>query len=107
MRLLEIGRGGNAERHVPEALGDLQRASARHERLVELAEQRVDVRNERVDPAAPAIVVQPFGEGLGLAQALQRPPDFSELGQRVPQIEADVEGLLQCGRRLGQRREDP
>ena len=38
MRLLEIGRGEDAESQVPEAPGDLQRAGAGHERLVQLAE---------------------------------------------------------------------
>ena len=79
MRLLEIARGEDAESQVPEAPGDLQRAGAGHERLVQLAEQRVDVRHESADPASPAVVVQPLGEGLGLAQALQHPPDFTEL----------------------------
>ena len=91
---------------VPEAPGDLQRAGAGRERLVQLAEQRVDVRHERADPASPAVVVQPLGEGLGLAQALQRPPDFTELVQHRPQLEADLEGLLQRGLALRQRLED-
>src|SRR6516225_11119062 len=38
MRLLEIGRGWDAEPHVPKALGDLQRAGAGRKRLVELTE---------------------------------------------------------------------
>ena len=96
----------DAESQVPEAPGDLQRAGAGHERLVQLAEQRVDVRHERADPASPAVVVQPLGEGLGLAQALQRPPDFTELAQHRPQLEADLEALLQRGRALRQRLED-
>ena len=64
------------------------------------------VRHERADPASPAVVVQPLGEGLGLAQALQRPPDFTELAQHRPQLEADLEGLLQRGLALRQRLED-
>jgi hypothetical protein len=27
------------------------------------------------------VVIQPLGEGLGLGQALQRPPDFTQQGQ--------------------------
>ena len=96
----------DAESQVPEAPGDLQRAGAGHERLVQLAELRVGVRHERADPASPAVVVQPLGEGLGLAQALQHPPDFTELVQHRPQLEADLEGLLQRGRALRQRLED-
>ena len=67
---------------------------------------RVDVRHESADPASPAVVVQPLGEGLGLAQALQRPPDFTELDQHLPQLEADLEGLFQRGLALRQRLED-
>ena len=65
------------------------------------------VRHDRADPASPAVVVQPLGEGLRLAQALQHPPDFTELAQHRPQLEADLEALLQRGRALRQRREDP
>ena len=106
MRLLEKARGEDAELQVSEALGDLQRAGPGRERLVQLAEQRVDVRHERADPASAAVVVQPLGESLGLAQALQRPPDFTELVQHRPQLEADLEGLLQRGLALRQRIED-
>ena len=67
---------------------------------------RVGVRHERADPTSAAVVVQPLGEGLGLAQALQRPPDFTELAQHRPQLEADLEALLQRGRALRQRLED-
>ena len=38
IRLHEIARGEDAKSQVPEAPGDLQRAGAGHERLVELAE---------------------------------------------------------------------
>ena len=67
---------------------------------------RVGVRHDSADPASPAVVVQSLGEGLGLAQALQRPPDFTELAQHRPQLEADLEALLQRGRALRQRVED-
>ena len=43
VRLLEVGRGREAESQVAEALGNLQRASTGHKRLVQLAEQRVAV----------------------------------------------------------------
>ena len=55
------------------------------------------------DPASPAVVVQPLGKDLGLAQALQRQPDFTELVQHRPQLEADLEGLLQRGLAFRQR----
>jgi hypothetical protein len=69
MRLPELGCGRDADSQVPEALGDLQRAGARRNRLVRFPEQSLDVPDECVDLAAPAVVVQPFAEGLGLAQA--------------------------------------
>jgi AmiR/NasT family two-component response regulator len=66
----------------------------------------VNVRHERADSAASAVVVQPLGESLGLAQALQGLPDFRELGQHRSQLEADVdEGQLQCRLALRQRLE--
>ena len=43
MRLREIACGEDAKSQVPEAPGDLQRAGAGRERLVQLAELRVDV----------------------------------------------------------------
>jgi hypothetical protein len=106
VRLLEIARGEDAESQVPEARGDLQCAGASRERLVQLAEIVVDIRHERADLPSSAIVVQPLGEGLGLAQALQRSPAFTErAAQHRPQLESDVEGLLQCGLALRQRLE--
>jgi hypothetical protein len=105
MHLREIARGDDADAQVPEAPSDLQRAGAGHERLVQLAEIVVNIRHERVDAAASAVVVQPLGEGLGLAQEFQLPPAFTELVQHRPQLEADLEALLQCGRALPQRLE--
>ena len=107
VRLLEIGRGQEAESPVSEAPGDLQRPGAGHQRLVQLAELRVGVRHDRADPASAAVVGQCFGEGLGLAQALQHPPVLAELAQHRPQLEADLEALLERGRALRQRREHP
>ena len=45
----------------------------------------------RADPASAAVVVQPLGEGLGLAQVLQRPPAVTERDQHRPQLEADLD----------------
>jgi hypothetical protein len=73
----------NAEPHVFEAPGDVQRASTRHECLVLLAEDAVVARDEGADPASLTIVIQSLGESLGLAQDLQRPADFSELERTV------------------------
>src|SRR5215467_4629187 len=106
MRHLEIGRGEDAEPQVPERPGDLQRAVTGYKRLIQLAEHRVCARHERADTASPVIVVQPFSEGLGLAQALQHSTAFAELEQHRPQLEADLEALLQHGLALRQRRED-
>ena len=58
------------------------------------------VREDSGDPASAAVVIRCLSEGLGLAQALQRPPDFAELTQHRPQLEADLEALLQRGRAL-------
>jgi len=105
MHLLEDGRGGNDEFQVTEAPGDLQRLRTGGKRFVQLTEQRVNDRREAEDPAAPAVVVKTLGEDLRFLQALQRPPDSAELDQRLWQFEADIEGLLERGRALRQRRE--
>ena len=91
MRLLEKARAEDAQWHVPQDRCEFQRAGPGGVCLVQLAEQRVDVRHERTDAAAPATVAQSPGEHLGLAQALQRPPHFTELVQHGPQLEADVD----------------
>src|SRR6267143_3369675 len=106
MRLFEKARTEDAERQVPQHLGDLQRPRPARKRLVQLTEVPVGRRHDCADTPAAAVVVQPLGEGLGLAQALQPPPGFTELVQHRPQLEADVEGLLQRGLALGERLED-
>src|SRR5262245_15639019 len=106
LRLLERATGGNAKSYVSEAPGDLQRASASLERLVQSAEQCVEGRHGGAGPAAPALVVQPLGEGVGLQQALERPRDFAELHQGLPQLETDLEAHLQGGFGLLERPHD-
>src|SRR5262249_55657379 len=106
IHLHEIARGEDTKSQVPEAPRDLQRAGAGHERLVELTEQRVGHRHERINPAAPTVVVQPLGNGFGLAQALQHPLAFAELAQHQTQLETELEALLQRGLALRQRLED-
>jgi hypothetical protein len=106
MRLPEIARGEDAESQVPEARGDLQCAATSHEGLAQCAELRLDVRHDGADPTAPAVIVQPLGDSLGLTQTLERALGFDEQLQHRSQLEADVEGLLQCGLALRQCRED-
>ena len=65
----------------------------------------MSVHHESADATSPAVVVQPLGEGLGLVQALQHPSDFPELHHHRPQLEVDLEGLLQGGPVFGQRLE--
>src|SRR5262249_14162116 len=62
--------------------------------------------HENADPAAPAIVVQPLGKRLGLAQMLEHLPAFTELAQHWSQFEANFEGLLQRGLALRQSLEN-
>src|SRR5260370_42069783 len=97
MRLPEMGRRENAEPDVFETPSDLQRAVTGHERLVQLAKQQVDVREDSADLAAALVVVQPLGESLGLAQALQRPWEFTEQGQHGSQFEPSLKAFLQRG----------
>src|SRR4029078_9668815 len=81
MHLREKACGKDAEPQVPEAPGELQRASAGRKPVVQLANSAVHARHDGADPAAPAVVVHPLGEGLGFAQTLARTPDFTELDQ--------------------------
>ena len=95
VRLLEKARGEDAELQVPRRPRDRQRPAAASERLVQLSALGMGVRHERVHTASPALVVQSRGQGLGLAEALQRPTDLTEHNERAPQLEVDFEGLLQ------------
>src|SRR5215475_8146559 len=103
MHLRETGRGEEPESRVPKTRGELEPARAGREGLVWLAEQHVDIRQERANPDTLAVVVQPIGESRGFAQALQHPAGFTELKQHRPQLEADFEGLLQVRLTLRQR----
>src|SRR5262245_63688428 len=76
--LLEIRRGQNAESQIPEAPGDLQPAGAALDSMVQLPEQRTEVGRDGADLAPPTIIVQPVGQGLGLAQALQRRAELAD-----------------------------
>ena len=106
VHLLEMARGDDTKPQIPEALGDLQGAGAGRERLVQLVERRMDRRHQSVDLATPTIVLQPLGEGLGLAEVLEHRSAFTELAQHPPQLEANVEGLLERGLALRQCREN-
>jgi hypothetical protein len=84
VRLLEIARGDDLESQVSQVLGERQRADPGGKRLIELRELRVDVRHERIDTPALAVVVQSLGKALRLTQALQRTPQLAELVQHGP-----------------------
>ena len=105
VRLREIGRGQDAESQVPEAPGDLQRAGAGHECLVQLAEQRVGVgQNAQTRPRRRSS----FNRSARVSASRRRSSTrgLTEPDQHRPQLEADLEALLQRGRALRQRRED-
>src|SRR5262249_8526656 len=76
MHLRDVMCGEYTKPQIPDALGDLQRAGAGHERLIQLSDVRVGGRHERVDPAAPKIVVDFLGKGLRLAETLLHRPEF-------------------------------
>src|SRR5215467_6764684 len=95
--LCEIGRGEEPEAEVLPPLGDGQRSSARRHRLVHLAEMRVGVRHHRTDAPTSAVVVQPLGEGLGLPQALPRPPGVAKLSQARSELKPNIDPLLSRG----------
>jgi hypothetical protein len=62
----------------------------------------MDGRHQSVDLAKPAIVFQPLGEDLGLAEVIEHRSAFTKLAQHAPQLKANFEGLLQRGPTLGQ-----
>ena len=49
--------------------------------------------HERVDPAAPAVVIKPAGKDLGFAQAFQHPRASAEFKQHRTQLEAKIAAL--------------
>src|SRR5260370_28227124 len=59
-----------------------------------------------IDTPSAAVIVQPLGDGLDLAQALQLLAKFTELDQYRPELETNVAGLLQRGWALWQRLEN-
>ena len=83
MRLLEKARTEDAEFQVAQHPCNLQRASPGGQRLVQLAEPRVDGRRERTHSPAATVVVQPLGDDLGFAQTRQHPPGFAEQVQHL------------------------
>ena len=46
------------------------------------------------DPPQPALIAQRLGEGLGLAQVFEDRPVISERKERIAQVEAQIDGLL-------------
>ena len=59
----------------------------------------------REDRAKPSAVSDPDGEGLGLPHALEQVTEPRERSQRRPEVEPQVDGLLERLPRLGQLRE--
>ena len=62
----------------------------------------MDGRHDRVDLATAAIVLQPLGEGPGLAEMIEHLSAFTKLTQYAPQFKADFKGLLHHGPTLRQ-----
>src|SRR5262249_29691743 len=96
MCLREKVHGLNAKSQVPHAARDLQRAAGCSERLVQLAEQEMDVCHARAYLTSTTVVVQALGKDLGFAQALPHPLELTEQHQHRPQLETDLKALLQC-----------
>src|SRR5215472_4161156 len=106
MGLGQIACTKDAQLQVSAAPGDLQGTDSSHERVVELAEIVQNSRDESRDTTPAGLVAKPFRERLGLAQAQERLPGFAKFSQLGPQLEPDLEGLLQRGLALRQRLED-
>ena len=100
MRLCEDVGGHEAELQVTQAQRDLSGPGAAGHRRVQLSEHEVGDGQERLGLAASPIVVQPLGESFRLAHALDDLSDFAELVEGRPQLESNVEGLLQRGTAL-------
>ena len=45
-------------------------------------------------PSQPALVAQGFGKGLRLAKGVKEPPEFSKREERIAQVEAEIDALL-------------
>ena len=46
------------------------------------------------DPPQPRLVVEGLGEGFRLTEVVEHLPEFSELPERIPQVEPEVDRLL-------------
>ena len=55
----------------------------------------MDVGHECADLASAPFIVQPLGDSFGLMQSVQHLPDFAEKVEDRPQLQADLERLLQ------------
>jgi hypothetical protein len=75
--VFETAPAGDLKSHVAEFSGHFQRTASSPHRLLRLAEGRVGVALGRPDQATPVVIVQHFGEGLGLSQVLHRLVQFA------------------------------
>lgn len=84
VHLLEARHRRDAQLQVTERARPRERRRPGGERGIQLAQRREDVRLERADTRAAAIVLQSIGEGLRLLQAVQPLPDFAPRRRTAP-----------------------
>jgi hypothetical protein len=84
-RLLEIAGREDSQPQIVEAAADGERPGAGGDGLVELSQQRMEVRRHRADTAPLLLVVQAVGKRFRFAQSLERAANLTELHEHEPQ----------------------
>src|SRR5215471_13488054 len=103
MQLHQIGRCKEAEIEILSLRCDFQSASCECLRLIEFTELLVGSPHESQDATLPASIVQALDNAFGLTQVVNYFMALIQLEQYCPQLEANVDDLLQGGAVLGQR----
>src|SRR5262249_56738857 len=78
---------------------------ARRNGAVVLAGSREGDAQVAGNPSAPLVISQPLGERLGSVQVVEKARVFIEWQQDIPQIAAQIDGLLDPVTALGELRQ--
>ena len=103
VHLREVGLSYDAQRRIPNMLGNRQRAGAVGERFVKLAMQAIERGHQRADMSTPPLIVKRLGKNLGLAEVLQGHSRFTEHDQHGAQLEPYFKRPFQLAPAVRQR----
>jgi hypothetical protein len=83
----------DGEGHIAQISGQRQGALARGEGMVRVPCHRKMGQPSSREPPKPVWVTQGLGEGFGILQADEDPPEFAQGLESTAQVEAEVDGL--------------